>query len=89
MNTCDDEVMMSNKDRYMGLATITTGGTSAMVARKSQTRPLPTMSVLAHYKHHDLRETRTLHLFPHQMSQTENARFVKAQTEQSNEHDEK
>jgi len=40
MNTCDDEVTTSNRDGYTGLATLTTGGTSAIVARKSQMRPL-------------------------------------------------
>jgi len=40
MNTYDDEVTTSNRDGYTGLATLTTGGTSAMVARKSQMRPL-------------------------------------------------
>ena len=73
----------------MGLATLTTGGTSAMVARKNQMRPWPTVNVSAHGKHHDLREARTTHLSPYQTPQTENARFVIAETEQANEHDEK
>jgi len=89
MNTCDDEVMTSNRDGYTELATLTTGGTSAIVARKSQMRPWPMANVSADGKHPDLREARTTHLFPHQTSQTVNAGFVKAQTEQANEHDEK
>ena len=89
MNTCDDEVTMNSRGGYMGLATLTTGGTSAIVARKSQMRPLPTASISAHGKHHDLREVRTPYLSPHQMSKTINPGFVKAQTEQTNEHDEK
>ena len=73
----------------MRLATLTAGGTSAMVARKSQMRPWPTASVSAHGNHHDLREARRTHLFPHQTPQLVNARVVKAETEQANEHDEK
>ena len=78
MNTCDDEVTISNRGGYMGLATLTTGGISAMVARKSQMRPWPTVSISADGKHHDLRTT---HLSPHQVPQLVNTRFVKAQTE--------
>ena len=89
MNTCDDEFTMSNTDEYMGRATLTAGGTSAMVARKSQMRPLSTVGVLAHDTHHDLPEGWTTHLSPHQTPQTVNARFVKTETEQANKHDEK
>ena len=89
MNTCNYEVTTSNRDGYMRLATLTAGGTSAMVARKSQMRPWPTVSVSAHGNHHDLREARTTHLSPHQTPQLVNARVVKAETEQANEHDEK
>ena len=73
----------------MGLATLTTGGTQAMVERKSQMRPLPTVSISVHGKYHDLREAQPSHLSPHQTPQTVNAGFVKAQTEQTKEHDEK
>jgi len=42
INTCDDKSRREmGMDRW-GLATLTTGGTSAMVARKSQMRPLQT-----------------------------------------------
>jgi len=54
MNTCDYEVTTSSRDGNMGLATLTTGGTSAIVARKSQMRPWPTVNVSADGKHHDL-----------------------------------
>jgi hypothetical protein len=53
MNTYDSEFKMSGRDACMELVTLTTGGISAMVARKSQMSPLRKGSASADRKHHD------------------------------------
>jgi len=53
MNTYNSEVMMNRRDGCMELVTLTTGGISAMVARKSQMSPLRTGSISVDRKHHD------------------------------------
>jgi len=53
MNTYNIVVTVNRRNGYMELATLTTGGISAMVARKSQMSPLRTGSISADRKHHD------------------------------------
>lgn len=86
MNTCDSATVGSRWDGHMKLVTHTTGGTSATVAMKSQARPLQTQSASADRKN---RGVQAPHLSPHEVSQTIYPRFVEAQAEQANEHDEK
>ena len=50
MNTCN---AMSGGNGFMERVPLTTGGTPAMVARKSQMRPLSMEDVSADSKHHD------------------------------------
>jgi hypothetical protein len=53
MNTYDSGFKVSGRDACVELTALTTGGISAIVARKSQTRPLRTGSVSADRKHGD------------------------------------
>jgi hypothetical protein len=53
MNTYDSEFKVSGRDACIELAALTTGGISAIVAKKSQTRPLRTGSVSVDRKHRD------------------------------------
>ena len=53
MNTYNIVVTVNRRNGYMELATLTTGGISAMVARKSQMSPLRTGGISADRKHHD------------------------------------
>jgi len=50
MNTCN---AMSGRNGFMERVPLTTGGTSAMVAKKIQTRPFGMESVSVDSKNHD------------------------------------